>query len=268
LPVLTSSPQKVVSKLGPPTLALVAVCLALITLPPHRAASAAAMTSGELRTLVEQSKAALGAGNYTEALGAYTTLHQADPNNPAYARELATIYGALHRPADEIRLWEQFLRNAPLPAEACPHLGVAYRNTGNQLQALKAFERCYGYDHNNTDAIFNYALALERQGDFPQAERLYEQGLKIRATYLDLRTGLARAALHQGHSAQAAREVARVLQQEPTNVDALLVAGLAAQREGDAQAARQYLARGLKLAPEYEEFKTALARLDAAGASR
>jgi len=258
-----SQGNSIAARLALPTVALAVFYWSLFTVPGQP--GSATVTAEEFRELVEQSKALLGAGKYDEALEAYSRLHQSDPDNHVYLRELATVYGSLNRTKDEIHMWELFLDHAPLPEEACPYIGMAYQKLAMVEQALKAFERCHEFDHNNTDAIFNYALAVERQGDFAQAEKLYRQGVEIQPDYLDLRTGLARAALHQGHPEQASREVAKVLQKEASNVDALLVAGLAALNSGDGASARRYLEQGAKLAPNYEDFKTALARLERQG---
>ena len=221
-------------------------------------ATSPGLSAAEFQRLLEQSRELLHAHQYKGALDLVLRLHHADPGNQLHLFDLATIYGNLGRPEDEARYWEMFFERAPLPIEACPQIGLAYQKQSKIDEALHAFERCLALDSTNADSLFFLAHALERKGDFTRAVDLYKRGLTIAPNYIDLRIGLARVALRQGHSKEARDMSLQVLQRSVDNVDALLVAGLASWRTGDRAAARAHLERGARIAPGDADFQVAL----------
>ena len=215
------------------------------------------------RGLAESAKALVRAGDWAKALEPAVTLHDTFPQNHIYIDQLATIHNHLGNFKDEARLWEEYLEKAPLPDEACPALGLAYKAQGLEEKARDAFARCVELDPRNPDSVFYLALACERGGDAAKARELYRRGLELSPGYSDMSLGLARLELRAGRAAEAKGAALRVLEKSPDNVDALLVAGLAALRLGDDDGARKYLERGVALSPGYLDLVLALARTSA-----
>ena len=58
---------------------------------------------------------------------------------------------------------------SPLPAEACPFIGHAYRKLGKYDQALAAFERCFEADTRNAELAFFVGLGNEWMSKFETA---------------------------------------------------------------------------------------------------
>ena len=58
---------------------------------------------------------------------------------------------------------------SPLPGEACPYIGYAYRKLGKYDQALAAFERCYDADTRNAELAFFVGLGNEWMSKFETA---------------------------------------------------------------------------------------------------
>jgi tetratricopeptide (TPR) repeat protein len=226
------------------------------------AGSAERMEPAEARRLASLSRSALLAGRFQEALDPTLRLHEAFPTNHVFVGRLANIHHALGRPVEEAGDWEEFLTMAPVPAEACPHLGKAYWKAGETRRAVDAFERCLAFDPNDPDSIFFLAWACERTGDIGRARELYDRGHRISPAYPDISIGLARMKLREGGNEAARGIAASVLAGSPDQVDALLVMGLALQREGRGAEARGYLERGAKLSDTYADFHIALGRLD------
>jgi tetratricopeptide (TPR) repeat protein len=226
---------------------------------PAPVAPVAGLTAEGTRSLAEETKALVRGGSYEKALDPARKLHEAYPANHIYIDQLATVYHYLKRPKEEAELWEEYLEKAPVPDEACPALGLAYRAQGLEDKARDAFSRCLDLDPSNPDFVLHLALSCERSGGGDKARELYERGLALAPDYPDLRLGLARLDLRAGRVAQAEEAARRVLQRSPDNVDALLVAGLASLRGGSADEARVHLERGVRLSPDYTDLVLALA---------
>ena len=184
------------------------------------------------------------------------------PGQHVYLARLAEIYNKLERPADEAATWELFMDRAPLPAEACPNVGNAYRRIAQYDKALNAFERCFAADMKNAELAFFVGLGNEWLTKFVPAQEYYERAITIATTHYDSEVGLARLQLHRNQLPDALKRAVAVLKHVPTHVDALLVAGLAEQRAGHRREARTYLEKAAKHSEDYFDVHLALGVLD------
>src|SRR5258708_23219352 len=218
------------------------------------------LSTDATRELMEHSKQLIAEKKFEKALPETLRLHQAFPENHIYIDQLANIYGALGRFAEEAAMWEKYLLYAPMPGEACPQIAIAYKKQNKDAEALNAYERCYTMEPNSDNILF-YAEALERSGNRAKALALYEVGVKRSPHYADMIVGLARAEMFMDRIPDARKRVLEVLKTSPDNVDALLVAGMVCTRTGEYAAAARYLQHGLQLSPNYQDLRIALARV-------
>jgi tetratricopeptide (TPR) repeat protein len=154
------------------------------------------------------------------------------------------------------------MERAPLPAEACPAIGQAYRRLGQIDKALDAFQRCYDADRKNAELAFFVGLGHEWLGKDEPAETFYKRALEIATDHQDSAVGLGRLRLHRNQYGEALTLAETVLAKAPSHVDALLVAGLAEQRAGHRQAARRHLEKAVALSHDYFDIHLALGILD------
>jgi tetratricopeptide (TPR) repeat protein len=208
------------------------------------------------------SRDTFAAGQWQESLAPTRALVARFPGQHVYLARLAEIHHKLGQPADEAAAWELFMERAPLPADACPHIGYAYRRLGKNDEALHAFERCFESDTTNAELAFFVGLANEWLSRLQPAEDFYRTAIGLATVHHDSEVGLARVLLHQNRLAEARTRAAAVLARVPTHVDALLVAGLAAQREGRRREAREYLEHAVELSQDYFDVQLALGILD------
>jgi tetratricopeptide (TPR) repeat protein len=212
--------------------------------------------------LLVESREAFASGRWQDALEPTKAIAARFPGQHVYLARLAEIYNKLERPADEAATWELFMDRAPLPAEACPAVGNAYRRIGKYDLALSAFERCFQSDTRNAELAFFVGLGNEWLTRFGPAEEFYQRAITIATTHFDSEVGLARLRLHRNQLAEALRRASAVLKKSPKHVDALLVAGLAEQRAGHRAEARVHLERAAALSEDYFDVHLALGVLD------
>ncbi|MBP7777462.1 MAG: hypothetical protein KA371_10060 [Acidobacteria bacterium] len=212
--------------------------------------------------LLVDSREAFSSGRWQDALEPTKAIVARFPGQHVYLARLAEIYNKLERPEDEAATWELFMDRAPLPAEACPAIGNAYRRIGKYDLALSAFERCFQTDTTNAELVFFVGLANEWLTRFGPAEEFYQRAIRIATTHLDSEVGLARLRLHRNQLAEALSRAKAVLKRSPTHVDALLVAGLAEQRAGHRGQARVFLERAVRQTDDYFDVHLALGVLD------
>jgi tetratricopeptide (TPR) repeat protein len=247
-------------RLAFPVVVLYLFYWALFLNPVMDTAATGGLSTDATREIMEHTRQLLLEKKFEQALPETLRIHQAFPENHIYIDQLATIYGAMGRFAEEAAMWEKYLLYAPMPGEACPQVAIAYKKQNKDAEALNAYERCYTMEPNSDNILF-YAEALERNGNRAKALTLYELGVKRSPHYADMIVGLARVEMFMDRIADARKRVLEVLKTSPDNVDALLVAGMVCTRTGEYAAAQQYLQHGLKLSPNYEDLRIALARV-------
>ncbi len=218
--------------------------------------------SAALDALLVKSREAFTAERWNDALEPTEQLVKRFPGQHIYLSRLAEVYRHLGRPADEAATWELFMDRSPLPGEACPFIGHAYRKLGKYDLALAAFERCFAADTRNAELAFFVGLGTEWTSKFETAEEWYQRAISIAPPHYDSQVGLARLQLHRGRLVLALDQSRAVLKHAPTHVDAVLVAGLAEQRAGHRPQARAYLEKAAKLSENYFDVQLALGVLD------
>lgn len=221
-----------------------------------------ATDAAALDALLVASREAFTAGQWEDALPPTKTLVERFPGQPMYVARLAEIYNKLEQTANEAAAWEIFMERAPLPSEACPRIGYAYRRLGKDDLALGAFERCFASDTKSAELAFFVGLANEWLGKFTPAQEYYERAIAIATVHYDSEVGLARLRLHRNQLAEALTRVTKVLRKVPEHVDGLLVAGLAEQRAGKRKEARAHLEKAVTLSEDYFDVQLALGVLD------
>ncbi len=226
--------------------------------PPADAAADAAAMDG----LLVASREAFTTERWQDALPPTKAIVERFPSQHVYLARLAEIYNKLERPKDEAAAWELFMDRAPLPAEACPFVGNAYRRIGQHDKALNAFERCFTADAKNADLAFLVGLGHEWMTTFDAAQKYYERAIDMVTTHFDSEVGLARLQLHRNNLPDALERATAVLRRSSTHADALLVAGLAQQRAGHRREARTHLEKAATLAKDYFDVHLALGVLD------
>lgn len=251
------------------------------TLPPPNAPAAAdagassdavpevADTAGDVGgdtaafdAMLVQSRDAFVAEQWQEALEPTRQLVRRFPGQHVYLARLAEIYRQLGRPADEAATWEIFMDRAPLPADACPFIGHAYRKLEKYDQAVAAFERCHEADPQNAELAFFVGLGNEWATRFDAAREWYQKAIGLAPPHFDSEVGLARLHLHRNELPAALGRARAVLRHVPKHVDAALVAGLAEQRAGHRAEARGHLESAAALAEDYFDVQLALGVLD------
>src|SRR4029077_21214130 len=107
--------------------------------------------------------------------------------------------------------WEQYLQYSPTAIDGCPQVAFDYQKQNKPEEAFKAFERCWMIEAD-ADTIFFYAHALETDGQFEKALKLYLDGIKRAPNYPDIQIGLARVQSRLGQAAAARPLIDTVLQ--------------------------------------------------------
>jgi tetratricopeptide (TPR) repeat protein len=221
------------------------------------------LTQEQSQRLSDQSKSLIAQHRYADALKPTLILSRAYPDNAIYLEQLAEIYDQVGRYDEEARYWEKYMNHAPVPIEACPHIGQAYWKQGDkgEVQAISAYQRCLNLDPRNPDSYFYLAHALEMSGQPAQAADQYQKGLAITPDYTDLRLGLARCWLRMNKADDAKKLAEQVLSKHPDSSGALLVLGLFDLQQQDFANAKTVLTRGSQLADTDPDFHLLLGRV-------
>jgi tetratricopeptide (TPR) repeat protein len=130
-------------RLAFPVVVLYLFYWALFLNPVMDTAATGGLSTDATREIMEHTRQLLLEKKFEQALPETLRIHQAFPENHIYIDQLATIYGAMGRFAEEAAMWEKYLLYAPMPGEACPQVAIAYKKQNKDAEALNAYERCY-----------------------------------------------------------------------------------------------------------------------------
>ena len=112
--------------------------------------------------------------------------------------------------------------------------------------------------------LFQRGSRLLRDGHPGAAAVLLERAAHLEPGKESILEALGRAYYGQGQPALAAERFRAIVERDPVAHYAHFGLGLSASRLGDAEAARRHLKLAVALNPENDDYRRALARLDAA----
>ncbi len=98
-----------------------------------------------------------------------------DPKNPTAHNNLGVIYLQRNDNKHAFAEFESALTQNPDNPESCVNLGLACMGLGRPSGAAQAFEAALRLAPAQPDAHYNYALLLDRQGDYEEAIHHYSQ---------------------------------------------------------------------------------------------
>lgn len=140
-----------------------------LRITPNHPGASMALLSATLETDAFEKACALG-----------TQLHARHPEDTHVTLNLAVALVGCARPREAIDLLDQqSTRTGPHLFEVYFHKGVAYRQLGEEQQAIKWYRQAEAIRPNDARLLFNLALVFERDGDYEQAARYYRRYLAV-----------------------------------------------------------------------------------------
>lgn len=202
------------------------------------------------------------AEDWTAALEPTRALVERFPTQQVYADRLARIYAHLGKPVQEAAAWEQFVKSAATPEDACPALPQAYQRAGDENAALGAFERCRDFDPSSAEGWFFLGQAYRRAGRDAESVATFRNAVRVDPQHADSRVGLAGGLLRAGEAAEALAVIEPMVSYDPLNADVHLMRGLALLRLDRRVDARASLERAHALDDDYVDVLMALGMLE------
>lgn len=218
------------------------------------------LSDEQVRRLWDKAVSARDVEDDAASLRAVDRLLLSFPSEPRYLSLEAQELERLRRPADAARAWEEFMKSAPFPTDACPGIGRDYAASNMPEEALDAHRRCLTLDPTKTDLIVYLANALSRSGQDREAAGLYARAVAQSPHDPDATLGPVRLAVKHGDLREAERLLAPIYARDPRNCDVLLERGQLSLQERRAAGALSPLAQAARLCPRYEDVLRALLR--------
>lgn len=150
---------------------------------------------------------------------------------------------------DEISLWREAARQAPLMPEAQYNLGFAYHQAGDLAQARQAYERAVALSPDYVRAQVNLGAVYREQGEVGRSEAALRRALATEPGQLEALNNLGLVLAGKGQYAEAIALYEQALARAPSQADLWLNLGLALRDSGQREAAMQALSRAIQLDP-------------------
>ena len=191
------------------------------------------------------------------------------PGDPQLERKCADLALELERYSDARRHLQLLHSRAPKDSHGEPAdaeledlLGQCDRGESKLAEAEGWFRKAIAHEPRQVDTYDRLARMLRTELRQPEkADPLIER--MVKANPKSARAYLNRWRYRSEFLPKAdPRDVQQALQLDPDDTDVLLEAAVVSEQKGDLAAARDYLRKGLKLAPRSTSFPLALARLE------
>jgi tetratricopeptide (TPR) repeat protein len=154
---------------------------------------------------------------------------------------------------DEISLWQDAARRAPLMPEAHYNLGYAHHQRGDLEQARQAYERAVSLSPGYVRAQVNLGAVYRAQGALAPAERAFRQALAAEPGQVEALNNLGLIHAGRGQYAEAIGLYQQALGRAPEQAELWLNLGLACRDAGRRDEAVQALSRAIQLDPSLRE---------------
>lgn len=154
---------------------------------------------------------------------------------------------------DEVTLWKDAARQAPLMPEAHYNLGYAYHQRGDLEHARQAYERAVALSPTYVRAQVNLGAVYREQGALDKAEAAFEQALVAEPGQVEALNNLGLIYAGRGQYPEAISLYQQALARAPEQAEIWLNLGLACRDSGRREEAVQALSRAIQLDPTLKD---------------
>lgn len=137
------------------------------------------------RTWVVLAQSALRLKDYTGAAKYLTALHEKDPGNLGFRRQLTGIYQNVGYFDEAVEMYRPVFEADPESFENYAYFGHLCAFGGAEQEALSCFEKADRMSPNNPDIKAGLAKVLISLGDFSRAREEIRKALKVKPGHLE-----------------------------------------------------------------------------------
>ena len=182
-----------------------------------------------------------------EAFAEAARLNPADIATRANLAALRIARGDARGTLDDLR---RLTTDAPDFADGWNVLGLAFRATGAQEDAVEAFDRALALRPGDPDILTNQAGAWQLAGRLDKAGQCYQQAIEARPGFGPAYLGLGSALILDGQAAEAKAFLAAAIEAEPGNADAWGNYGNACKAAAEYDEAIEAYRKAIELRPD------------------
>ncbi len=232
------------------------------TVPVESQESSAGTESSRAEAAYNRGKEHLLAGNYDQAIQAFTEAIRLNPNfSTAYnGRGIAYVY---YRSEENraIRDHTEAIRLNPNDADAYHLRGGLYTVQGKYDHAIRDYTEAIRIAPSDAEAYYNRGLAYADQGQYDRAIQDYDQVIKLDPNDANAYYFRGTAYADQGEYDRAIQDLDQAITLDPNDALAYANRGLAYAHKGEYDRARSDFNKALALGYDRAEVEAVLSRL-------
>jgi type IV pilus assembly protein PilF len=191
-------------------------------------------------------------GQYTAALKELLEAEKKYPNDPMISNSLGLAYLAKERPELAVDHFKKAVKLQPDFSSAINNLGNAYLRLNQWDAAIEQFrslsdDLIYATPHY---PLTNIGFAYYNKGEFGNAEKYYQEALKLQPKFIIALRGLGRTYLKMGEVAKAQEVLFEAISSEPDFTPAYIDLAKSYQMSGETEKAKNAYQHVIRTAPE------------------
>ncbi|MGD0279952.1 MAG: tetratricopeptide repeat protein [Smithella sp.] len=165
--------------------------------------------------LIEKGCALGKAGNYQEAIEAFTKAIKRDSHNAKIFYYRGFAYYKLGDNQQAIQDYTKAIELKPDNSDAYNLRGLSYRNFGNNEQAIQDYNRAIGLNEKNAGAFYNRGIAYLNSGNYQQAIQDFAKVTELKPIDSTAFNGLGLSYYNLGNYKQAIQNYDKAIKLNP-----------------------------------------------------
>jgi cellulose synthase operon protein C len=188
-------------------------------------------------------------GNIEGALGEYGVLYRKHPNDLQVKKNYIQLLILMNRLVEAAKLDDEILKVSPKDVEALINRGqIAFRN-GDTKASAAALQAAVNSDSTSGLAYYHLGIALDRMGDFGQAQVAWQNAIRFRPDLSEAHLALARAALRKGDMIALGQSASDVIRLLPASLEGYALRAFSEIKQGQLDRAEKDAAEAIRVAP-------------------
>lgn len=203
--------------------------------------------------LYQDALKAIDKKHYTEGIKLLEKALHLVPNEFDFMHELALAHHSIGNDKQATDILQRLVNMEPTNECAWNDLGNIYADQENYERALPCYEKAYHIKSDDTDVLYNYALALDNTGRFTLAITIYQQLLQRQAQDHEAWNSCGVAHFHLGQYDEALSCYQQAIQLYPKGYLTLFNIAQTNELMGNTAVAIEYYQKAISLNPQMSE---------------
>ena len=152
---------------------------------------------------------------------------------------------------DDVSLWSDAVKKAPLSTRSYDNLGLAYDGTGNMEKAEEMYQKTLRLDPNYLFAYYNLGVLYQKQREWEKAANYYQEAVRLDPVYFNAYYNLGLVYQETGQYQKAIEAYEKAISSDSRHPHAYNNLGVAYWLKGEKEEAIRSFLKAVERGPDH-----------------